>query len=89
MCETRHTPEDCWRLVPGLAGVTLLACIVAVADGLLRWDLLPEAWDRIAELAIWVLVLGLAASLVVSVVVSLGRIAEALTAIARSSAEDE
>ena len=89
MFPTRQTPETLWRLVPALAGVTLIACIVATADALLRWDLLPEAWDPIALLAIWLLVLGLGTSVVVSVVVSLGRIADALTSIARTFVDDE
>jgi hypothetical protein len=70
-------------LTIALLGVLLVLSVVAIADGMYEWDLLPPGLDKVATLALLMLGFVTAACAMASVVLNLGIIAQRLTEIAR------
>lgn len=72
-----------------IVGALTCLAIVATADGLFRWDLLPPLLDRIALLTIYSLLIVLAGCVLSSVVLNVSLIASNVAALAERSRHDD
>lgn len=72
-----------------IVGTLTCLAIVATADGIFRWDLLPPLLDRIALLTIYSLLIVLAGCVLISLILNLSSIASHVATLAGRGRTDD
>ena len=65
-----------------ILGILVFLCILAAADGIFKWDILPPFLDKVAVLVIASLSIVLGAAVLVSIMLNISIIASKISAIA-------